>query len=74
MTWDSNQWWDHVIEKYGSEEAAREFFRQGGLKASHPGTGGFKHMKENDPQKLKEVSAKGGRKSKRSASKAPEER
>jgi hypothetical protein len=44
------------IKKHGSEEAWREFMRKSGAKASRPGTGGFHHMKLNNPSRLKEIS------------------
>lgn len=48
------------IAKFGSEELWREAQRQNGLKGAKTGTGGFYHMKLNDPEKLKQTASKGG--------------
>lgn len=51
-----------MVEKHGSEEAARAWFRSIGSKGGKNGTtGGFAYMAKNDPERLKEVSAKGGK-------------
>ena len=56
-----------LIEKYGSEEAVSEHYRQMQVKSreKYKGTGGFHHLKKTDPEKFKEVTSKGGRRSKR---------
>lgn len=48
-------------EKHGSEEAVREFQRANSAKSKRntAGTGGFKHMKETDPARLKAISKLG---------------
>lgn len=44
------------IKKYGSEKAWRRAMSNYGAKASRPGTGGFKHMKQSDPERLSRLS------------------
>lgn len=51
-----------AIERYGADHFAR-IGRIGGSRMGTPG--GFAWMKENDPEKLAKLSAKGGRISKR---------
>lgn len=55
------------IKKHGSEEAWREFLRQSSAKSKRnsAGTGGFAYLKAHDPNKLREVSKKGGQHGKR---------
>lgn len=54
--------WEKMIEKHGSEEAAKEAMRQMASLSSRnsKGTGGFAKMKREDPELLKQISAKGG--------------
>lgn len=66
---NKRQWWISMLRKHGSEEAVREYMKETAKKASHPGTGGFRHLKANDPTKLKELSSKGGKNSKRGKAK-----
>lgn len=51
-----------MIAKHGSEEEVRTFMQQSGLKAARPGTGGFAHMKKNDPDRLKQLSSDAAKK------------
>lgn len=50
------------IKRHGSVEAWREFQRQASNKSrrNHKGNGYFATLKKNDPEKLKELSKKGG--------------
>lgn len=51
--------WQTLIEKHGSEEAVREFFRAAQKKSreNYKGTGGFKGMSE---EKAREIRSLGG--------------
>lgn len=49
------------VRKYGSEEAWRKSLSNAGKKASRPGTGGFKHLKGKDPERLREISVNAAR-------------
>lgn len=44
------------IKRFGSEEAWRAFQSASSNKARRTGKGGFAWLKENDPEKLKEIS------------------
>lgn len=50
------------IKRFGTEEKWREHLRQSSAKSKRnsKGTGGFNHMKRTDPERLREVSKKGG--------------
>lgn len=50
------------IKKFGSEEKWRAFLRESSAKSKRNsvGTGGFAKMKLEDPERLKEISKKGG--------------
>jgi len=61
MPRDKASWWQYQIKKYGSEEAVREAMRAFRAKATPSRVGGFYHMKEHDPQRLKAISSKGGK-------------
>jgi len=50
-----------MVARYGSEEAVREAMRAFRAKATPSRVGGFYHMKEHDPQRLKAISSKGGK-------------
>lgn len=50
------------IERFGSEENWRRALSNGAKKAKKHGRGGFHHMKNTDPDKLKELSAAAARK------------
>lgn len=56
--------WIKMVEKYGSEEAARQVMRERASKSKRNlgGSGGFASM---DKKTLSEISRKGGRVSKR---------
>lgn len=58
--------WVKMIEKYGSEEAAKEVMRERASKSKRNlgGSGGFASM---DKKTLSEVSRKGGKVSKRAS-------
>lgn len=51
------------IKRYGSEEAWREFLRQASNKSrrNHKGNGYFAQLAKQDPNKLRELSSKGGK-------------
>lgn len=53
----------NLIDKFGSEEAVSEHYREMQKKSrlNYKGTGGFAHLKNHDPEKLKEISRKGGK-------------
>lgn len=55
------------IKKHGSEAAWREYMRQASNKSSRnsKGTGGFRYLKEHNPEKLKEIAVMGGKTGKR---------
>lgn len=50
------------IRRYGSEANWRRALSKGAKKAEKHGRGGFHHMKNTDPDKLKELSAAAARK------------
>lgn len=56
--------WLNLVEKYGSEEAAREEMRRRAALSSRnkKGTGGFAHMAKTDPDRLKQLGKQYGRK------------
>lgn len=59
MSQTKQQWEAAVIRKYGSVEAGKEEMkRRRSLAANHGGLGGFTHMKEHDPERLREISKK----------------
>ncbi len=51
------------VKRFGSEAAWREFLRQSSAKSARNtvGTGGFNYLKRTDPERLKEISKRGGR-------------
>lgn len=49
------QWEAHMIEKYGSVEAGKAEMQRRRALAKNPGTGGFHHMKEHDPERFQEI-------------------
>ena len=55
------KWLKAMILKHGSEEAVREFMARNASKSSrnNKGTGGFRYIKDHDPDKLREISRKG---------------
>lgn len=55
------QWEAEMIRKYGSVEAGREEMRRIRSTQKPHSKGGFKYLKENDPDKLKEMQRKGGK-------------
>ena len=44
-----------------TEEDVKAFMRESGAKAQNTGKGGFYHMKLHAPDKLKQISIKGGK-------------
>lgn len=60
-TMDYNKRKQTLIEKYGSEEAVREHYREMQRKSreTYKGNGGFAYLKKHNPEKLKEISDKG---------------
>lgn len=54
-----------MIEKHGSEEEVRKFMKESNSKSARNkgGTGGFAYMKIHEPERLKEVSSEGGKRS-----------
>lgn len=48
------------IARHGSESAWRAFLRESAKKAKHTKPQGFAYLKLNNPDKLKEISIKGG--------------
>lgn len=56
-----------MIKKHGSEHAVRLIMaeRQNKSRETYKGGGGFAYLKETDPEKLKQITAKGGRTSRR---------
>jgi general stress protein YciG len=63
MTDHRSKWMQAMIKKHGSEEAVREFMRESGQQAKRSRKGGFHYLKQHDPEKFKQISAKGGKKS-----------
>lgn len=61
---------ESMIKKYGSEEAVKEEYRRRQAKSreTYKGTGGFAYLAQNDPEKLSQLSKKGGQSSKRGES------
>lgn len=59
----AQKWREKMISKHGSWEAVQEFMRQSANKSKRNtgGTGGFKHLKDNNPERLKEISIKAGK-------------
>ena len=55
------EWWKKMILKHGSEEAVREFMAKSATQVKSRGKGGFYYLKQNDPDKLKHISQKGGK-------------
>jgi hypothetical protein len=53
---------ESMITKLGSEEAYRSWMSENAKKSSknRKGKWGFAHMKENNPDRLKELAKKGG--------------
>lgn len=60
-----NKRWDNMVEMHGSEEAAKaEMARRGSLSSRNKGKqGGFAKLKSEDPEKFKELTSKGGKRS-----------
>lgn len=58
-----DKWMKRMIEKHGSEDAVREFMRASAEKSKRnkEGSGGFAYLKKTNPERFKEVSAKGGK-------------
>lgn len=54
-----SRWYAAMREKLGVKTNAqvRAFMKKQGAKAKHTGKGGFKHMKDNDPERLKAISS-----------------
>jgi len=63
----TTKWYRSMLEKHGSDKAISDAMRARQIKSreNYKGTGGFAHLKANDPETFKELSAKGGRISKR---------
>jgi len=55
-------WWSAMIEKYGSEEAVRDFMRQNSNKSNRDTPRGFAVTKNRDPEAHKKLSSEGGKK------------
>lgn len=64
---NGKEWAVWATNKYGSLEAAKAVRRKAGENSTRNKgkQGGFAHIKSNDPERFKEVSAKGGKISKR---------
>lgn len=63
-----SKWWTSMIQKYGSEDAVREFMKKNQKKSRrHPNTkkGGFFYLRRYEPDKLRKITAYGGSISKR---------
>lgn len=58
------KWFASMRKKLGvkTDEEVREYMRKQGMKGEKTGTGGFKYLQENDPDKLKAISREGGKK------------
>lgn len=56
-----------MVTKFGSEEAVKEEMqrRQKVSRENYSGDGGFRRLKETDPERLKEIQSKGGRRAKK---------
>lgn len=52
------QWEQNMIKQFGSVEAGREEMKRRRALAKTHGKGGFKYLKDNDPEKLKEIQNK----------------
>jgi general stress protein YciG len=57
-----SKWYKAYLKKYGSDEAISEAMRERQKKSreNYSGTGGFVYLKKHDPQKLQEITSKGG--------------
>lgn len=56
-----SQWKKTMLKKYGSEEAVSAKMKENSSKSDHSkNIGGFGYMKQHDPERLKEISKKGG--------------
>lgn len=55
--------WQKMVEKFGSEDAARAEMRRRAEKSSRNknGVAYFKLLKETDPERLKEITSQGGK-------------
>ena len=58
MPQSHDQWEKNMIKKFGSVEAGREEMKRRRALAKTHGKGGFKYLKDNDPEKLKEIQDK----------------
>lgn len=56
------EWYKNMLAKYGSEEKIREVMQANSNKSSRnsKGTGGFRFMKVNNPERLNEIAKLGG--------------
>lgn len=65
------KWYKTMLKKYGSEEAVKQEMarRQAKSRETYGGGGGFAHLKMTDPEKFKEITAKGGKRGKRGKAK-----
>ena len=62
MALNKEAWWNMMTAKYGSEDAVREAMRIYRAKAKPSTKGGFAYLKATGQEdRLKEISAKGGR-------------
>lgn len=57
-----DKWFRTMRRKLGVEtnDEVRAYMAEKAKLASHPGTGGFHYLKKIDPERLKQVSSKGG--------------
>ena len=58
MTMDKSKWEAWAERTYGSVEAGKEEMRRRRKLAENHGKGGFKYLKDNDPDKLQEITKK----------------
>lgn len=58
MPQSHDQWEKNMIKKFGSVEAGREEMKRRRALAKTHSKGGFKYLKDNDPDKLKEIQRK----------------
>lgn len=58
---ENSEWWKRMLAKYGTEEAVRDVMRANAAKSSRnsAGTGGFAKLKNENPERLKEISRLG---------------